>query len=388
MKKRNVVMIRSNPVKPYPRLEKSANALAVQGYNVHVLAWDRDSNYPQKTEVLRLQNCSVPITRIGIASEFSAGIKKNFIPLIKFQIFIYRWLKQNRDWYDIIHAYDFDTGYTAKYCAMKFNKRLVYDIPDYYVDSHGLKGSKIGLWVKKNEDAIINYADATIICTEKRKEQIADATPKKLAVIHNTPYDKDDYGEIHFAAEFDKKKLKIAYIGIFGKARFIDKIVEVIAKRNDCELHIAGYGANMEEYLRNMSLQFNNIKYYGKVDYNTTLYIEHNCDVLCAIYDPNVPNHRYAAPNKFYEALMLGKPLIVARDTGVDDIISKNNIGIVIDYNETDFDKALDCLIRRKAEWDDMGKRARRLYDTKYSLSVMEKRLIKLYTEIEEENNG
>ena len=34
---------------------------------------------------------------------------------------------------------------------------------------------------------------------------------------------------------------------------------------------------------------------------------------MTAIYDPNISNHYYAAPNKFYEALMLGKPLIMVK---------------------------------------------------------------------------
>ena len=37
-----VVLIRSNPVRPYPRLEKMANFLARNGYKVTVLAWDRE----------------------------------------------------------------------------------------------------------------------------------------------------------------------------------------------------------------------------------------------------------------------------------------------------------------------------------------------------------
>ena len=119
----NVVLIRSNPVKPYPRLEKMANCLVKNGHNVTVLAWDRDMDYEPRKEQLKLKNCIVPIVRVGIKGQFSGGIKKNLKGLIKFQKFIYFWLKEHRSEIDIIHAYDFDTGYTALQFARKYKKK-------------------------------------------------------------------------------------------------------------------------------------------------------------------------------------------------------------------------------------------------------------------------
>ena len=46
------------------------------------------------------------------------------------------------------------------------------------------------------------------------------------------------------------------------------------------------------------------------------------------MYDPNVPNHRYSAPNKFYEALALGKPIVVAKGTGIDVEVERLGVGI------------------------------------------------------------
>ena len=41
-----VVLIRSNPVSPDPPVEKMANALLGLGHSVHIIGWDRSSNYP------------------------------------------------------------------------------------------------------------------------------------------------------------------------------------------------------------------------------------------------------------------------------------------------------------------------------------------------------
>lgn len=373
---KRVVLLRSNPVRPYPRLEKMANCLAKNGCEVTVLAWDRDEDYDPKEEELKLKDATVKIIRIGIKGQFSGGIKKNLNGLLKFQRFIYKWLKDHREEYDVIHAYDLDTGYTSLKCAKRLKKSMIYDIPDYYVDSHGMNGKAIGKLVKRMENSIINQADATIICTEERKKQIAGTHPKKLYVIHNTPDTELDRSENDTDTH---ERLKLVYVGIFGRARFIDKIAETVAARDDCEFHIGGYGAGMESYFEDMAQKHNNIFYYGRIPYDKTIELERNCNVMCAVYDPAVPNHFYAAPNKFYEALLLGKPLIMARDTGMASVVEEQGIGEVINYNAESLNEAIDKLIKNKASWEEIAERENELYKTMYSWREMERRIRSLY---------
>lgn len=303
-----IVLIRSNPVAPYPRLEKTANSLIKQGHKILVLAWDRSKTYRHENSKLNLPNGSANITRFGIPSQFGGGLKKNLIPLMKFQLRILSWLIRNRKSYDVIHAYDFDTGAISLICAKLLRKKLIYDIPDYYVDSHNLRGSNIGKIVQRAENTVINKADAVIICTEKRKQQISGTKPKKLIIVHNSPNDAICNGEVK-TIDFkgNPEKLKIVYVGILDEGRFIKEIAETVSKRSDCEFHVGGFG-NFEEYLIKAANTYDNIFFYGKIPYNQTLELERYCDVITAIYDPSVPNHFYAAPNKFYESLMLGKP--------------------------------------------------------------------------------
>jgi len=100
---------------------------------------------------------------------------------------------------------------------------------------------------------------------------------------------------------------------------------------------------------------------------------------MIAIYDPSVPNHYYAAPNKFYEALMLGKPLIMAQNTGMDDIIYENYIGEVIEYSTEGFKIGFEKLKSQKHLWDDMTFKMQSLYNKCYKWEKMERRLQELY---------
>lgn len=375
----NVVLIRSNPVRPYPRLEKMANCLVKNGHNVTVLAWDRDMDYEPRNEQLKLKSGTAPIIRIGIKGQFSGGMKKNLRGLIKFQRFIYSWLKQHKSEFDVIHAYDFDTGYTALKFAKKHKKKIVYDIPDYYIDSHGLRGSCIGWLIKHMENSVINRADATVICTEERKKQIQGTHPHNLYVVHNTPdVDIEDQKDLNL----DNEKLKLVYVGILGRTRYIDKIAEVVARRKDCEFHIGGFGGGLESYFENMDKEYDNIYFYGRMPYDKTIALERACDVMCAIYDPSVPNHYYAAPNKFYEALALGKPLIMARNTGMASVVEKEGLGEVIEYNEESLNNAIDRLLHKKFQQNEVAKKAKRLYCNNYSWKKMETVIQELYSVI------
>ena len=105
--------------------------------------------------------------------------------------------------------------------------------------------------------------------------------------------------------------------------------------------------------------------------------LESACDIITAIYDPSVRNHLYAAPNKFYEGLLLEKPLIMARNTGMSDTVESNRLGVVCDFNRVE--DALFELAERRSEWSEMGKRAKALYEREYSWAEMKRRLLALY---------
>jgi len=102
--------------------------------------------------------------------------------------------------------------------------------------------------------------------------------------------------------------------------------------------------------------------------------------VLFALYDPAIPNHRYASPNKVFEALMLGKPLIVAAGTHMDRLVSAAGCGLIVPYGDIPaLENALLSLASAPALRLELGAKARRAYETGYSWAVMEQRLLELY---------
>jgi len=371
-----VVFLRSNPVDPDPRVEKEASTLIKAGYDVSVVAWDRDGKYRVKEDYLNLDTGKAKIYRLGILASFGGGFKENLKPLFLFQLAMLRWLFMHRRKYDVIHACDFDTAFVAGYCAKILRKKLVYDIFDYYVDSFNVP-KKLRKLVEMLDRAAINSASGVIICSEKRKEQIAGSKPKKLTVIHNSP---SSYLPTSHKVG-NGNKVKIAYVGILSEGRLLRELADLITKDDKLELHIGGFG-KLQGHIKQLDAEYSNIFYYGKLGYKQTLELENNCDIMTAIYDPLIPNHYYAAPNKFYESLMLGKPIIVVKNTGIDEIVQETNIGAVIDYNQGSLIEGIEELIGRKDDWPSISLKMKEIFRKYYSWGEMEKRLSHFYREI------
>lgn len=377
MRSRRVVILRSNPVNPDSRVEKEANCLIKNGYDVKILSWDRGGKYKIDESFLELNAGKVKIYRFGIPAEFGAGIR-SLRAFLSFQFKMFMWLIKNKNQYDIIHACDFDTAYTAYHCSRFLGKKLIFDIFDFlYTETEG-KYSLLKKTIKKLQYNIINYAQGTIICTEKRIEQIMGSTPKKLVVIHNSPPKvSEDLEKLNL----NKEKIKIAYVGILQDKRFLKELADVVKNNNNIELHIGGFG-KYESLFERLHKEVDNIFYYGKLPYKKTLELENSCDIMVAIYDPTVDNHYFAAPNKFYESLMLGKPIIMTKNTGMSEVIKENGIGEVIDYNKESLEKAIQRLISNMDNWPQLKERMQILYDNHYSWNEMENRLIKFYKSI------
>lgn len=380
--KYDVVFLRSGFGQPDSRMEKEIISLTNNGINVYVIAWNRDSGIDEE-HFLAIGKKNIPFYHIGIKSELASGFKKNLVPMLKFNKRLYDILRRMSKQYSIIHASDFDTVIPAYLIKKRYKKKLIYDIYDYYVDSHHMP-SFIEKMIKIIDTKVINNSDVVLLCNEKRLEQIYPAKPKCVEYIHNTPFNMC----FEHKEKIEEERIKIVYVGgLIEKGRFIKELLDVVSEDKRFELLIGGYGI-FEDYVKKMSDKFDNIKFLGKLRYDEVLKIESQADIMTALYDPSLKNHQYAAPNKFYEALMAGKPLIVAKNTYVDSIVKRENIGWVLEETEekakNNLKNILNSIYRDKNELTVMGGRMKKIYKCSFQWKVMEERLLRVYRKIKE----
>lgn len=366
---KNICIIRSNSVNPDSRVEKEAYTLQRNGYNVNILAWDRDSNHYARNENIIVEGRKIPITRLGYKASFGEGFK-NLKPYLMFQFSMQRWLLINRKNYDVIHACDFDTALFSFVVAKLLRKKFVFDIFDFLRSRPKNLPQKIIRWL---QFFIVNHADGTIICSEERMGQIKGTHPKNICVIHNTPMKTTKID-----TKVDNKYPTVAYVGVLQDYRLLEEVLDYFSKHDEYIFNIGGFG-KYEKLVEEYSKKNENINFFGRIPYESTLELEAKSDIILAIYDPSIGNHYYAAPNKFYEALMLGKPLIMVKGTGMSKYVSDNSIGELIDYSEEGFEVGLNNLIAQRSNWEYMSLKMNDLYDKDFSWDIMSVRLISFY---------
>ena len=372
---KNILICRSNPIAPDPRVEKIARCLVKAGSSVDVIAWDRSGELAVSDRI-----GAIRIRRLPIRAKYARGVM-NLLPLLRWQLGLLFWLVRNRKGYEVIHACDFDTVLPALFSKIFFGKKVVYDIFDFYADH--LRATPE--WLKKLIRAVdfwtIARVDAVILVDDARKQQIAGAKPRRLAVIYNTP--EEQFEQIKRDKREEDGQLCLAYIGLLQTERGLLYFLEALKMRPQWRLDLAGFGGDEAQILA-IAENMSNVIWHGRVSYQTTLELSVQADVLFALYDPSIPNHRYSSPNKLFEAMMLGKPFLVARGTNMDRIAEEEGFGILVKYGDKDdLIRALDKLAGDVQLRKELGKRARLAYEKKYGWPVMSKRLIELYDELD-----
>jgi len=365
-----VIVCRATPVAPDPRVERISQALITAGFKVTVVAWDRGWKLPITEE-----RDGFRLIRLQVQAAFGRGLR-NMPGLLRWQAALLGWLFRNRHCYEIIHACDLDTALPCLLVAKVGRKQLVFDIFDCYADAFRV-GPLQGLarWFERQ---VATWADAVILADEIRRDQLGDVRLKRLALIYNSPPD--------FRAELESshetERFKIAYVGLLDASRGLFPLLNVVAQRPNWDLYLAGFGVDDERILA-QAWSLPNVYFYGRVDYRTALRLMAAADVLVATYDPAVPNHKYASPNKLFEGMMLGKAVIAARGTHVDELVERHKCGLVVPYgNEMALAAALDRLAADPIFRQALGQAGRQAYEAFYNWDRMRARLVDLYRDL------
>lgn len=393
----NVLVVRNSDAFTNASIHRIVSALIEDGHTPTILSRSRkcDTNYEYIKKTVIIDGIEVENFELQLKADTGKGLKnltilKEYIDLVK------EWIENNVNDFDVIHAFDLDSGLIAKKICKKYNKYFVYHIADFYVDSRSKIPGIFKKIIKNLEFGIINSADSTIICTEERKKQIEGSKPKKLTVVHNSPSINENFKkqidelikskEQSFCNKENcekKSKIRLCYIGNLSKRRFIDQILISISKRENFELVLGG-NAELVDMAEEYSRKFSNIYFLGSVPYEETFKYYIDSDIMFAIYNPNINNHRYSAANKIYEAMLLKKPIIVAKNTSMDVIVEKYDMGFTINFNIEDFEKLLDEIENNRNIINIKSKNMSGVYQD-YSWIEMKNRIKNIYRDLGKE---
>ena len=367
-----IVIVRSTFPNSDSRLLKTVYFLKRSGYEPIVLAWDRDGK-AEGQEHFKSFDVDFKCILFNCHTPHGRGIK-NFFNILKFQRWVISQLKSMKDIF-AVHACDLDCGYPANKFCKKRKINYVYDIYDLYSASRRMP-SLLKSFFNNLEKKVIDDSFSTIVCTEERKEQISFSKQKNIVVVYNSPRIQS-LEECKIVAP--KKVLKICYIGVLTEDRLLKEILELVSDNDFLRLEIGGFGP-LKDIVQNYSVKFSNIKYLGELPYSEVLCVESKSDALFAVYDPSIEGNKMSAPNKFYEALALGKPIIVCKGTGIDATVGKLNVGLSCEYTKESFLDACKQLLNNDT-YLMLSENARKAYSN-YSFEANMEKVSSIYSTI------
>lgn len=351
-----VVLIRCNDIVSDTRAAKYIKYIEETNQEYFVIGWDRDGK-------------SI-VPKNGMYFNRPAGVNVGGFKAAKNRVFwmsyVINCLRKLNGKDIVIHACDLDSAFPAAVYKSLFNKnaRIIFDVFDWFSASMNDQGWIILKAFKLMEKFATKHSDYVIICEKERIDQIQfPIDSKKLYILPNIPYFNDNsFLKKESSFSFDNDKITFTYVGGFTSTRCLDEIIS-LAERGVVNLLIAGYGnEDIEKRLNNN--QSPNIKYYGPVKYSDGLNIMNNADIVYAMYSKVIPNHIYAAPNKFYEALFLGKPLFTTDGTIVEKKVNELNTGFTSEESLSEIEEVIRSINREEILVK--GRRAGSLWEEKY----------------------
>ncbi len=177
-------------------------------------------------------------------------------------------------------------------------------------------------------------------------------------------------------------RIRIGYIGVIRYLDVMLPFLEAIGQRSDLyEFHIHGDGYEMDK-IHAVCRKYSNIFYHGEYRNPEDMEkIHSDLDLGFAVYDNRDYNVRVALPNKLYEHVFFGIPLLVASGTVLAERVAKWGIGYAIDPHSPNFSGAfldsltIENLMESKAKCLDVPE-DKLIIDMSNLKNVMEKTLM------------
>ncbi|TMS41195.1 MAG: DUF1972 domain-containing protein [Methanobacterium sp.] len=382
--KNKILMVISYPDN---RLKKEMESLKKNGYSISLIIWKRSWPFPVDDDIeVKSLNLDVPV-----------GNMKTLFYFPIWWTFLLFWILKMK--WDIIHTVNFDTYLFSMIIAKIKRKPIIYDIFDFYGD---MMNRFLRPIIANLDKYTMRFASAIIIADDSRIHQIGKNIKNKIITINNSPEDnvfiknKKHTKHVHYnenKEDIKTKKdignaedFKIFLGGKIIEERGIDQIISVVKDFKDVKLIIKGF-CNQEKYkkklltrtkeMENIDMDLNGVP-YDDIIQNSMV-----ADLSLALYDPSIPNNKYASPNKLFESMASGTPIIVNENTPMADIVRKEKCGIIIPYkNKNALKKAISLIKNDMNLQKEMGNNGRNAYKNKYNWAIMEERLMNVYDQL------
>ena len=319
------------------RVDKVCNTLTDNGFDVLLIG--------------RKLNTSVPLSRSYQTSRMNLLFTKGALFYAFFNLRLF--LKLLTVKVDIYHANDLDTLLANRWASKLRRKPLIYDSHEYFTGVPEIQSRpKVKMVWEKIEKSIFPKLGHIFTVNQSISDLYNKQYNKEVHVLRNLP--KADglvrtKSRVDLGMPLDKKIVLVQGTGI-NIDRGIEELLEAIAIMNNTVLYIVGSGDVLEQLKVRSDVQDlkGKVIFVGKLPYNEMMQYTFNADVGVTLDKDTNINYRFSLPNKIFDYIKAGLPVLSSDLIELKKIINQYSIGVITkDHTPEEIKKSLSSV------WED-----------------------------------
>lgn len=282
---------------------------------------------------------------------------------------------------DIIHCHDTMVLPLGVIVKIFTNSKLIYDAHELESNKNS-SNKNLGKITFILEKILWNSVDKLIVVSPSIANWYKDNLGEKdTEIIMNSPM-LDENVELknkdYFRNKYsipDTSKIFL-YIGILGRGRGIELILDTFKNNQDLSAHLVflGYGEFKDKLIEDSQI-YKNIHVHDAVPHQEVVTIARSADVgLCLIENVSLSDY-YCLPNKLFEYAFAEIPILASNFPDIKSVIDKYKLGKYSELSESSIYEAIKAF-----EKESIVINSSNLYEL--SWQAQEAKLINLYNDI------
>ncbi|MEJ2054344.1 MAG: glycosyltransferase [Calditrichaceae bacterium] len=216
--------------------------------------------------------------------------------------------------------------------------KLIYDAHEYFRGHQIFKDrpirQKIWMWFEKR---IAKQVETIITVCEPLADLLRNDYPeaKTVQVIRSVPLLK-----ILPKESVDKSAVEktAVFHGYFLPGRALENIIRAVSKIDDnrIKLMLIGEGP-LENKLKMLTYELNlndKIQFHSFIENEELIAFIRKADIGLTIIEPDCINRKYALPNKFFEYIHAGLPVLASNIPTLQTYVDKYQVGTTVDPHD------------------------------------------------------
>lgn len=359
-----IVFVRSNDYDITPAIPRALEASEGIFKEVHILCWNRHN----KQLASESNADGIKIKRFMMKTPKPRSFRVFLCTLI-YQSWVFWNLVQIRG--DVVHVCGFVSGVPAGLACLLTRRKFVYDMRDPFALCYKFSNPMRRL-AYAADWCIMGLATAFVLPTDRYIHYLGrwGRSKREVCIIPNTCHDllKELPSVSDIVSPIRPGGVRLAYLGYLTHNRGSQWLLDFCRQcKESIELLVAG-GCRSEE-LKAKFRSTANVQFLGRLSYVKALALMREVDVVTILYYPSWPVNRVLDPTKFYEAMMVGTPVLISRGVSIAEMVEKNELGFVVEHGSIEGlgEAVRDLRDRRKMA--EMRTRCRQYYLDNLKLS-------------------